>query len=84
MNSNETAEEESEGSTSPNLLEVDMEDLEAVYATLEEYQTALKDAQEEIVVLSTAVVDLERENELLIQDTESKRTTTFDTKKVQV
>lgn len=43
----------------PVMLEVDAEDLEAVYATLEEYKVALRESQEEVAELSAALVHLE-------------------------
>lgn len=48
---------------SPLMLEVDADDLEAVYATLDEHKTALQAAEEEISELSSALVVMERDRD---------------------
>ena len=48
------------------MLEVSADDLEAVYATLEEYKDALQAAEQEITELSSALVELEEDRDIAV------------------
>lgn len=59
-------------SSSPLMLEVNADDLEAVYATLEEYKEALREAEQEISELSAALVEMEDERDDAVEGPHSR------------
>ena len=66
------AEREREGE-SPLMLEVAADDLDAVYATIDEQAAALRAAEDEIAELSSALVAMEEERDQAIARVDEKR-----------